>query len=110
MKYVSFALAGIFLFALLSFAAEDEGEVLFKSQGCMSCHNPEKASKLNPSLVEIAQAYQGKTEQLAGYFNGRGKAIVRPAKAGMMKRYVEKTKALTDDQRTALAAFILRHQ
>lgn len=110
MRYLPFAIAGILLFAFLSFAAGEEGETLFRSMGCMSCHNPEKASKINPSLAEITQAYQGKTQQLADYFNGRGEAIIRPEKAGMMKRYVEKTKALTDDQRTALAVFILGHK
>ena len=72
----------------------------------MSYHSPVKASKVNPSLVEIAQAYKGQTERLAGYLNCAEESIVRPEKAGMMKRYVEKTKALTDAQRSALADFI----
>ena len=110
MKYIAFAVASIFLFAFLSFAAVEEGETLFKSMGCMSCHNPEKASRINPSLMEISQAYQGKTQQLSDYFDGRREAIVRPEKAGMMKRYVEKTKTLTDGQRSALAAFVLLHK
>ena len=99
---------GILLIAPLSFG-EDNGEILFKSMGCMSCHHPEKTSSVNPSLADIAQAYQGDQQQLADYLNGQGAARVKPEKAGMMKRFVEKTKALTDQERVAVADFILGH-
>ena len=107
MKSLSLVLVGILLAASLSFAAEEGGEAIFKSLGCMSCHNPEKASKVNPSLVEISQAYQGNPERLINYLGGQEEAVVRPEKSGMMKRYVEKTKALTDAQRASLADFII---
>ena len=109
MKYLTLVLLGVLFVASMGFGAEG-GDALFKALGCMSCHNPEKASKVNPSLVEIAQAYQGKTERLASYFNGGEESVVRPEKAGMMKRYVEKTKALSDAQRTALAEFIIDYK
>ncbi|WP_319408328.1 c-type cytochrome [uncultured Desulfosarcina sp.] len=109
MKKITIVVLGIMFFAPLSFG-EENGEALFKSMGCMSCHHPETTSKINPSLTDIAQAYQGKPQQLAGYLNGQGAAVVKPEKAGMMKRYVEKTKALTDPERAALADFILAHQ
>jgi cytochrome c551/c552 len=109
MKKVPFMVLGIMLLVSLCFGAEG-GESLFKSLGCMSCHHPERPSKVNPSLMDIAQAYQGKQQQLAGYLNGQGAAMVKPEKAGMMKRYVEKTKALTDPERAALADFILGHK
>ena len=81
MQKVSIIVLGILLIAPLSFGGEN-GEILFKSMGCMSCHHPEKASKINPSLVDIAQAYQGKQPQLIGYLNGQEEAIVKPEKAG----------------------------
>jgi cytochrome c len=109
MKKVTLIVLGILFIAPISFGGEN-GEILFKSMGCMSCHHPETTSKINPSLVDIAQAYQGKQQQLAGYLNGQGAAIVKPEKAGMMKRFVEKTKALTDQERVALADFILGHK
>jgi len=56
-----------------------------------------------PSLVDIAQAYLGKKQQLIGYLNGQAGAIVKPEKAALMKRHVEKNKALTDPERTTLA-------
>jgi len=108
MKKVTLIVLGILLVAPLSFGGEN-GEILFKSMGCMSCHHPEKTSSVNPSLVDIAQAYQGKQQQLIGYLNGQGAALVKPEKAGMMKRFVEKTKALTDPERVAIADFILGH-
>jgi cytochrome c551/c552 len=107
-KKVSIFVLGILLISPLSFGGEN-GEAIFKSLGCMSCHHPEKASKINPSLVDIAQTYQGKQQQLTGYLNGLSAAMVKPEKAGMMKRYVEKTKALTDQERVAIAEFILGH-
>ncbi len=108
MQKVSLIVLGILLIAPLCFGA-GSGEILFKSMGCMSCHRPEKTSKINPSLADIAQAYQGKQPQLIGYLNGQEEAIVKPEKAAMMKRHVEKTKALTDLERATLADFILGH-
>ena len=52
-------------------AQADDGETIFKSLGCMSCHKIESSSKVNPSLTEISQAYQGKAAQLGSYL-GRG--------------------------------------
>ena len=65
--------------------------MIFKSQGCMSCHKKESTSKVNPSLTDIATAYQGKEEQLIKYLKGESEAIVRPEKANLMKRHIEKT-------------------
>ena len=90
-------------------ARADEGETIFKSQGCMSCHKKESTSKVNPSLTEISQAYQGKEEQLIKYLKGESEAIVRPEKSNLMKRKIEKTKNLSEADRKALADFILSH-
>jgi cytochrome c551/c552 len=108
MKKAALIILGILLIASLSFGGEN-GEILFKAMGCMSCHHPEKSSRVNPSLADIAQAYQGNPQQLADYLNGQGAARVKPEKAGMMKRFIEKTKALTEQERVALADFILEH-
>jgi cytochrome c len=96
------------MFAISTAYAED-GEAIFKSQGCMSCHKKESSSKVNPSLSEISQAYQGKEAQLVKYLKGESEAIVRPEKSSMMKRQIEKTKNLTDVDCKALADFILAH-
>lgn len=87
-----------------------DGEAIFKSQGCTSCHRPDKSTKVNPSLADIAQSYQDKTEQLVRYLNGEADAIVKPEKAAMMKRYVERTKNLTDSERKSIADYIMSHK
>jgi cytochrome c len=94
----------------ISTALADDGEAIFKSQGCMSCHKKEGTAKVNPSLIEIATAYQGKEEQLIKYLKGESEAIVRPEKSSLMKRKIEKTKNLSDADRKALADFILSQQ
>jgi cytochrome c len=62
------------------------------------------------STLEIARSYKEKEKQLTIYLNGQAESIVNPRKASMMKRYVQKTKALTPDERSALADFILSHR
>ena len=89
-------------------AGADEGETIFKSQGCMSCHKKEGTSKVNPSLIEISMAYQGKEEQLIKYLKGESEAIVRPEKSNLMKGKIEKTKRLSDADLKSLTDFLLR--
>ena len=87
----------------------DDGEAVFKSNKCGACHKAETSSAGRPSLKEISQAYQGKEKQLKAYFSGEADPIVTPAKASIMKRYIEKTKALSDADRTVLVEYIMRH-
>jgi len=106
-KYIVILIA-VFCFTAPALAAE-QGEALFKSQGCTACHRPESSSKVNPSLAEIAHTYQGKENQLVHYLNGEAEAIVKPDKAGMMKRHIEKTKQLSDADRKSIADFIMTY-
>ena len=91
-------------------ALAEEGEAIFKSLGCISCHKKESTSKVNPSLTEISQAYQGKEEQLIKYLKGESEPIVRPEKASLMKPKIEKTKSLSDADLKALAEYLVRQQ
>ncbi len=97
------------LFFTTALSAGEQGEEIFKSQGCISCHKQEGASGSFPSLSELAGAYKGKKEQLIQYLKGEAHPIVEPERAGTMKRQLEKTKALSDSDRTALADFMLGH-
>jgi len=107
MKNISiWVISAVCIFAI-STAYADEGEAIFKSQGCMTCHKKESTSKVNPSLAEISQAYQGKEEQLIKYFKGESEAIVKPEKSSMMKRQIEKTKNLSDADLKLLADYML---
>jgi cytochrome c len=108
MKKVIVIFIAVVCFTAPALAAE-QGAALFKSQGCTACHRPEGSSKVNPSLTEIAQVYQGKENQLTRYLNGEADAIVKPDKAGMMKRHIKKTKQLSDADRKSIADFIMTY-
>lgn len=108
MKKFTVVIFAVFCFTASALAAE-QGEALFNSQGCTSCHRPESSSKVNPSLKDIAQMYRGKENRLLQYLNGEAEAIVKPERANMMKRYIEKTKQLDDTGRKSIADFIMTH-
>ena len=110
MKRIGIWIISAVCMVAMNTAWADEGETIFKSQGCMSCHKKESTSKVNPSLTDIATAYQGKQAQLIKYLKGESEAIVRPEKANLMKRHIEKTKKLSDADLKALADFLLRQE
>jgi cytochrome c551/c552 len=103
----------IFIFLCLlvtaAFPADKQGQEIFKSKGCTICHKQHGTSGTFPSLPELANAYKGKKEELIRYFKGEAHPIVKPERAVIMKRQIEKTKAMSDLERTALADFILSH-
>ena len=110
MKKVGIWIISAVCMVAMNTARADEGETIFKSQGCMSCHKKESTSKVNPSLADIATAYQGKEEQLIKYLKGESEAIVKPEKANLMKRHIEKTKKLSEADLKTLVDFLLRQQ
>jgi cytochrome c551/c552 len=87
--------------------AAGEGKSIFKSHHCGACHRLDKGSASTPSLKEIAQGYKGKGERLISFLNGEAEPIIRPGKGTLMKRYIKKTKALSDSDRKALADYLL---
>jgi cytochrome c len=96
-----------FVFSI-ALGADQQGETIFKSKGCVFCHKlggPSSGSI--PSLSELAKAYNGRKARLIEYLKGNADPIVRPERAVSMKRPLEKTKALSDTGRSALADFIL---
>ena len=108
-KIVIWVISAISIIAVDT-AMADEGEAIFKSLGCMSCHKKESTSKINPSVTDIALVYQGKEEQLFRYLKGEAEAIVRPEKANTMKRQIEKTKMLSEADLKALVNYLLKNK
>lgn len=108
MKKIGSAFLMIFIFWAIN-ALADQGQDLFQGLRCGTCHKPE-ITKTTPSLQDMAAAYQGKEEDLIRYFNGEAESIIKPEKANLMKRVIEKTKALSDAERRALADYILKHK
>ena len=89
--------------------AADNGQAIFTSNGCTACHKPAGDSKITPSLAEIAAAYKGNRPRLVDYLKGAADPIIRPEKAGMMTRKLVPLQQLSDDERKALADFLLAH-
>lgn len=110
MKRIGIWIISAVCMVIMNTAWADEGETIFKSQGCMPCHKKESTSKVNPSLTEISQSYQDKEEQLIKYLKGESEAIVRPEKSNLMKRHIEKTQKLSEADLKALVDFLLRQQ
>ena len=102
MKKVGIWIISVVCIVGMNTARADEGETIFKSLGCMSCHKKESTSKVNPPLIEISTAYQGKEAQLIKYLKGESEAIVRPEKSNPMKPKIEKTKMLSEADLKAL--------
>jgi len=107
MRKVFFFIIAIPVLASASIAG-GTGEAIFEGQHCGACHKPD-TGKMNPSLKEIAQAYQGKEEQLIKYLRGETDPVIKPDKASVMNRSVEKTKGLSDEDRKALADFMISY-
>ena len=108
MRYLCLLIAVGFLLFGFEVKAE-EGKDIFESLRCANCHKVDRG-KFNPSLKEIARAYKGKESRLQSYLKSEAEPIVKPEKADMMKRHIEKTKALKDEERKALSDFILSHK
>lgn len=102
-------LAVLFLCASISFAGRT-GEEIFQTMACGTCHQMEESTKVNPSVAKIAEAYQGKEQQLIDYLNGESDPIVDPARAGLMKSSIRRTKELPEKEQAALAEYLLSAQ
>jgi cytochrome c551/c552 len=94
-------------FAAVSVQAQ-QGASIFETQRCGTCHKLDMA-KTGPSLLEMAKAYQGKEDPLIGNLKGETEPLIEWGKGSLMKRAIEKTKALSDADRKALVDFILSH-
>ena len=81
------------------------GEEVFTRLKCGMCHKPDKPAAAI-SLKEITHAYSEKN-QLVKFFNGETKPLIESEKWGMMRSQLEKIKALSDEDKDALADYIL---
>ena len=107
MKKLVAVIAGAAVVAGSALAAN--GQQIFQSKGCAGCHNP-TVDTVGPSLKKIAQAYAGKKEELIAFLQGKHKAIVDPAKFGIMMPQLNATKNMSKEELEALADFILSHK
>ncbi len=94
----------LFFMALNLYAAAD-GQTVFNSLHCGSCHKPER-NTVGVSLSEIAKQY-GDEAKLVRFFKGEAQPVIKTNKPTIMERQMGKLTALSDEDRTALADFIL---
>ncbi|WP_457639388.1 c-type cytochrome [Persephonella sp.] len=87
---------------------ESDGKSLFVAKGCSACHQP-SAEGVGPSLKRISQAYKDNKEGLIQFLKGNGKAIVDPQKFNIMAPQLNATKAMTDEELSKMADYILEH-
>ena len=97
-------LAAILTFGTPALAAD--GKAIFEASGCGACHQAKEAA-VGPSVAEIAKKYAKKEKELVVFLEGTGKPIMIPEKFPMMKPNLEKTAALSKEERQALAKFLL---
>ncbi len=82
------------------------GLKLFKSKGCVMCHKKNTRS-IGPTIEEIALGYSGKEDELVQYLRGKGKAIIQPKKAHVMKAQFIKLNTISDKKIKAIARYIV---
>ena len=86
-----------------------DGEKIFKSNGCVTCHTNSENS-IGPKISVIADAYQGKKKQLIKFLNREAKPIVVPEDFAMMNAFLLNTIRMSIDERAALAEYILNNK
>ncbi len=82
-----------------------DGAEIFATLKCGMCHKPDKKAAAI-SLAEIAQTYSEKAK-LVSFFKGEMKPLIESEKWGMMRGQLDKIKALPDQDKEALADYIL---
>jgi cytochrome c len=101
----TFALTlGLCLVTAVAFAAD--GRKVFEDEGCTMCHKA-KEDSIGPALSKIANHYAEKKADLEKFFAGEAKPAMKPGMFGIMKPNLHRIQALSKEQRSALADYIL---
>ena len=82
------------------------GADLFKASACVACHQEDRKI-VGPSLKDIAAGYIDNTEGLIAFLAGEGEAIIDPSQAAVMAPQIEVTKAMSNEERTSIADYIM---
>ena len=111
MKKISvLILLAILFFCTSNLVAGDGDEKpVFKSLKCGICHKAD-TGRAYPSLKAIATTYKGDNEKLEKYLKGNAEPIVNQENGKKMERYIEKTKALSEEELKQLVEFILSYK
>jgi len=82
------------------------GADLFTANACVACHQVD-TKLVGPALKDIAAGYVDNTEGLVTFLAGEGEAIIDPTQAAVMAPQVEMTKEMSNEERVAIADYIL---
>jgi len=105
-----FAISAISALFVAGPAFAADGAQIFESNGCMVCHDATEnrvADGLGPSREMIAAAYKGNEDALISFLKDEGKPRLYPEKYPIMEDQLDSIRGLSDDERKALAAFLL---
>ena len=86
------------------------GEELFNGKGtCTACHKANEKT-VGPSIKEITQIYKEKGASIAKFINDEGEPLVDASQYEVMKANFVITKAMTQEERDALDAYMMSFQ
>jgi len=85
-----------------------DGKAVFDAARCAGCHKPD-TDGVGPSLTAMAAAYGEGKGELVAFLAGEAEPRMDSGKFAIMKPNLRRTMALSDDERGALADFILSH-
>ena len=85
---------------------EELGAEIFKGKGnCVACHQLDK-KVVGPSIQEIAKIHKDKNANMVTFLKGEGEPIVDPSQYEVMKANFAITKAMSDEELSALEAYV----
>ncbi|MGA2401843.1 MAG: c-type cytochrome [Syntrophobacteraceae bacterium] len=105
MRLILSILVMVCVLAAAGGAAAADGAAVFETLKCGMCHKPDKKAAAI-SLAEIVKTYSDR-DTIVKFFKGELKPLIESEKWGMMRGQLEKIKALPDEDKEALAEYIL---
>ena len=87
----------------------DIGKELFEGKGnCVACHLVDQ-KVIGPSIKEIAKIYKDQNGNIIDFLKNDAKPIVDPSQYEIMKTNFTITKAMSDDELSAIEKYIYSH-
>ncbi|MGV9002465.1 c-type cytochrome [Flavobacterium sp.] len=87
-------------------AEKISGQDLFEGKGnCVACHQPSQ-KVIGPSLEEISKIYKAKNASIVSFLKEESEPIVDPSQYEVMKTNFIITKAMSDQELSAIEEYI----
>ena len=87
----------------------DLGKELFEGKGnCVACHLVDQ-KVIGPSIQEIAKIYKDQKGNMIDFLKNDAKPIVDPSQYEVMKTNFTITKAMSDEELSAIETYIYSH-